>query len=124
MADILIRILRFIVSACIAYYYTTIIYLVLRMIVNVDREKFSMSDSSSVQWSYFFLVPLIMCSIFYSDLDLVVETLVTIAVGGLHLTIYLSVKYPNAGTKSLKYMFKDLWKQRQERVDKHKSKTK
>ncbi len=91
--------------------------------MNADRENFSMSDSSSVQWSYFFLVPLIMCSIFYSDLDLVVETLVTIAVGGLHLAIYLSAKYPNAGTKSLKYMFRDLRKERQERIDKHKSKT-
>ena len=45
MADILMHILRYFVSACIAYYYTTLIYLVLRMIVNVDKEKFSMSDS-------------------------------------------------------------------------------
>ena len=125
MADILIRILRFFVSACLACYYTTIIYLVLRMIVNVDREKFSISDSSLVEWLYFFSVSIIMCSIFYSDLELVLETLVTIAVGALHLSVYLSVKYPNTGIKkSFKYMFRDLRKERQERIDRHKSKTK
>ena len=124
MADILIRILRFFVSACIAYYYTTIIYLVLRMIVNADRGKFSMSDSGLVQCLYFFLASFIMCSIFYSDLELVLETLLTIAVGALHLSVYLSVKYPNTGIKkSLKYMFRDFRKERQERIDKHKSKT-
>lgn len=120
MADILIKILRYFVSACIAYYYTTLIYLVLRMIVNVDKEKFSMSDSSTVQWFYFSLVTVVMLMIY--DSELVLETLLTIAVGTLHLSVYLSAKYPNAGIKSFKYMFRDLRRERQERIDRHKSK--
>lgn len=123
MADILIQILRFFVSTCIGCYYTTLIYLIFRMIVNADREKFSMSDSSAVQVFYIFLATTISLHIFYSDLELLLETLLTIAVGALHLSVYLSVKYPNTGIKkSLKYMFRDFRKERQERIDKHKSK--
>ena len=124
MADILIWILRFFVSTCIAWYYMTLIYLIFRMIVNADREKFSMSDSNAVQYSYYFLGTIIGLQIFHSDLELVLETLLTIAVGALHLSVYLSVRYPNAGIKSFKYMFRDLRKERQERIDRYESKTK
>ena len=83
-----------------------------------------MSDSSAVQVFYIFLATNISLHIFHSDLELVLETLLTIAVGALHLSVYLSVKYPNTGIKkSFKYMFRDLRKERQERIDKHKSKT-
>lgn len=107
--EILSETLRFAVSACLAYYYTTIIYLVLLMIVNADKKQFSFGDSSTVQCAYFILVAFLMNIIANSDLDLVLGVLVTIAVGILHLAIYLSVKYPNTSTKSFKYMLKDLW---------------
>ena len=123
MADILIKILRYFVSACMGYYYTTLIYLVLRMIVNADKEKFSMSDSSAVQYFYYGLVAVIMLHFYDSDSELVLETLTTIVVGALHLSVYLSARYPNAGTKSFRYMLRDLRKERQERIDKHKSNT-
>ena len=121
MADILIKILRYFVSACMGYYYATLIYLVLRMIVNADKEKFSMSDSSTVQCLYISLATVIMLMIY--DSELVLETFLTIAVGTLHLSVYLSAKYPNAGIKSFRYMFRDLRRERQERIDRHKSKS-
>lgn len=123
MADILMRILRYFVSACMGSYYTTLIYLVLRMIVNADKEKFSLSDSSTVQWLYFSLATLIMLMIYDSELELVLETIFTIAVGTFHLSVYLSVRYPNAGIKSFRYMFRDFRRERQERIDRHKSKS-
>ena len=123
MADILMQILRYFVSACIGYYYTTLIYLVLRMIVNADKEKFSMSDSSTVQCLYFSLATIVVFLIYDSELELVLETILTIAVGALHLSVYLSAKYPNAGKNSFRYMFRDFRRERQERIDRHKSKS-
>ena len=117
------QILRYFVSVCIGYYYTTLIYLIFRMIVNADKEKFSMSDSSTVQCLYFSLAAVVTFMIYESELELVFETILTIAVGALHLSMYLSAKYPNAGKKSFRYMFRDLRKERQERIDKHKSKS-
>ena len=90
--------------------------------MNADKEKF-MSDSSTVQYLYFSLATFIMLMIYDSELELVLETILTIAVGTLHLSVYLSAKYPNAGIKSFKYMFRDLRRERQERIDKHKSKS-